>query len=131
MESVIQYYTQLLEIAKINPWVIHEDIVFREIDNNEAYNKGILYIYGGYVLHIAEYVTIDGNTLRCLKYRYQLQDKDDILVFRWDNAPHHKNIPTHPFHKHCQDGSIVSSKEMNLFLVMEQLDEILNSSPDL
>jgi hypothetical protein len=131
MESVDQYYTQLLEIANRNPWIIHEDIVFREIDNNEAYNKGTFYIYGGYVLHIAEYVKIDGNTIRCLKYRYQLQDKDDILIFRWDNAPHHKNIPTHPFHKHCQNGTIVSSKEMNLFFVMEQLDEILSRSPDL
>lgn len=131
MESISDYFTQLLKISNNNAWIIHEDIVFREIDKNEAYSKGIFYIYGGYALHIAEYVIIEKNTIRCLKYRYQFQDKDDNLIFRWDNAPHHKNIPTHPFHKHCQDGTIVSSQEMNLFLVMEQLDEILNRLPDI
>lgn len=74
---------------------------------------------------IAEYVKVKENTVTCLKYRYQLQDKNDSMILRWDNAPHYEDIPTYPFHKHCQNGTIESSKAMNIFLVMEQLDEVL------
>ena len=30
------------------------------------------------------------------KYRYHFMDSDDQLIFRYDNAPHHPEIKTHP-----------------------------------
>ena len=34
------------------------------------------------------------------KYSYHWQTPTGELVLRWDNAPHHPEIPTHPDHKH-------------------------------
>ncbi len=34
------------------------------------------------------------------KYRYQYMDRENNLLFRYDNAPHHQNIITFPHHKH-------------------------------
>lgn len=37
------------------------------------------------------------------KYRYQYMDRENNLLFRYDNAPHHQNIRTFPHHKHTSD----------------------------
>jgi hypothetical protein len=33
-------------------------------------------------------------------YSFHWQDKQDNLLIRWDNYPHHKEISTFPHHKH-------------------------------
>lgn len=37
-----------------------------------------------------------------LKYSYSYI-KDDKLILRYDNAPHHPEIQTHPHHKHLKN----------------------------
>ncbi len=126
MESVNEYFNQLINIINKNNFIGYKDISFRQIAEREAYIRGELYIYGGSVLHVAEYIVIDDQGIVSrLKYRYQLQDKNNTLIARWDNAPHHSEIGT-PFHKHCGDGKIISSVEMNIQkLLAEELDTIL------
>jgi Family of unknown function (DUF6516) len=34
------------------------------------------------------------------KYSYHWQTRTGEMLLRWDNAPHHSTIPTHPHHKH-------------------------------
>ena len=34
------------------------------------------------------------------KYSYHWQTQTGALLLRWDNAPHHPEIPTFPHHKH-------------------------------
>ncbi len=48
----------------------------------------------GYVLYVNEGI---GENYR--RYSYHLQ-KDDKMIWRWDNAPHWRNIRTFPFHLH-------------------------------
>lgn len=55
-----------------------------------------------------------------IKYRYQYMNKDENLVFRYDNSPHHKSIKTFPHHKHL-DKRIVESNEVNLGLVLLEI----------
>lgn len=38
-----------------------------------------------------------------LKYRYQYMDAGQTTLFRYDNAPHHREIGTFPHHKHASD----------------------------
>ena len=38
------------------------------------------------------------------KYRYHFMVGGNQLVFRYDNAPHHVELPGAPFHKHLPDG---------------------------
>ena len=52
---------------------------------------------------------IDGSLLyvreaffsRSSKYSYHWQSHTGELLLRWDNAPHHPEISTHPHHKHA------------------------------
>ncbi len=34
------------------------------------------------------------------KYSYHWQAASGATLIRWDNAPHHKELPTHPHHTH-------------------------------
>ena len=127
MERVTEYFETLLFEITHHTWVVHEELTFRQIDEHEGYVKGVLHIHGGLVLHVAEYVMIRQNMPQRLKYRYQLLDSHEQFVARWDNAPHHKDIPTHPFHKHRQDGEIISSEAMDIPHVLQELEDLLIS----
>ena len=128
MERIAEYFVQLLDMLRHNRWVVSEDLSFREIDSNEGYVRGTLYLNGGCVLHVAEYIEIEQGLAKRIKYRYQLQDHNDLLVRRWDNAPHHKEISTYPHHCHAAEGSVFRSLEMDIPSALSQLNEILDEN---
>lgn len=73
----------------------------------------------GSVLFIKDYLFIDGKR----KYSYHWQDKSGVLLSRWDNAPHHREIVTHPHHRHLKNNEVAASTERNLpeiFLVVRE-----------
>jgi len=38
------------------------------------------------------------------KYRIHYMTATEVLVARWDSAPHYPLLPTFPFHKHTVQG---------------------------
>ncbi len=50
-------------------------------------------------LHFIEFVNVKEG-VNIYKYSYHYQDKAEKIVFRYDMAPHHKEIKTFPHHKH-------------------------------
>lgn len=62
-------------------------------------------------------------------YRIHWQSTDGQLKRRWDNAPHHPDIPTFPHHVHGgPDDHVASSEPMNLAKVLAVVEaEILQS----
>ena len=52
-------------------------------------------IIDGSLLHVREAFFPHAS-----KYSYHWQTRTGELLLRWDNAPHHPEIPTHPHHKH-------------------------------
>ena len=125
MERVTEYFSKLIDAIRNSSWLQNEDLTFREIDEKEGYIRGILFLHGGYTLHIAEYISVKHGHPERIKYRYQLQNIKDDLLARWDNAPHHKKISSYPYHKHCEDGEIDVSAKMDILLILSKLDDIL------
>lgn len=39
-----------------------------------------------------------------IKYRYHYMTSQEELIFRYDNAPHHRQLKTFPHHKHLPQG---------------------------
>lgn len=58
-----------------------------------------------------------------IKYRYQFMDENRELIFRYDNAYHHKNIKTYPHHKHDFDN-VKESPEPDLEEVLLEIAQI-------
>lgn len=74
-------------------------------------------------LYISEYFTIFGDEIKRDKYSYHRQRNNELLI-RWDNAPHHRELPTFLFHVHRKDG-VFESKEMTVEDVLKELAEIM------
>ncbi len=58
------------------------------------------------------------------KYSYQYMNEDKEMIFRYDNAEHHREIKTFPHHKHTTNG-IVESKEPTLKQVLDEIEQII------
>ncbi len=56
------------------------------------------------------------------KYAYHWQAADGLLLVRWDNAPHWRDVSTFPHHRH-ENASVFPSAEVN---IKDVLDHILN-----
>lgn len=74
----------------------------------EAYIKGKLLFIDLSYLEFSIFVMEKGKKLIFDKYRYQYMDNIKKPIFRYDNAPHHKEVITFPMHKHIKDKVIES-----------------------
>lgn len=119
-------YLTIQAVIHAAPHVLRSEVRFDEIDVNECYIRGTLYLLGDLELHIAEYVITEPGVQR-LKYRYHLQTAEDtILISRWDNVAHHPQIRTFPHHRHDQSGEVHPSPPMD---ITKLLDAVLAFIP--
>ncbi|MBD2777027.1 hypothetical protein ICL16_34510 [Iningainema sp. BLCCT55] len=79
-----------------------------------------------YLLEINEAISVTGNQLKFLDYRYHFQDERNCLVFRYDSTPHFPNLPTFPHHKHLP-YDVVSSDKPEITQVLKEVTELLRS----
>ena len=75
-------------------------------------------------LHFIEFVNVKEGVTR-YKYSYHYQDKAEKVVFRYDMAPHHKEIKTFPHHKHMGSEEVVESIAPSLNEVLQEIEGIL------
>ena len=61
------------------------------------------------LLHIRDYLFIEGTR----KYSYHWQDAQGRLITRWDNSPHHRELPTFPHHRHLPE-EVAASRERTI-----------------
>lgn len=62
--------------------------------------EGRLRYWDSSLLRFYESVGERGLSLIKVEYVYQYQSGGGSLIFRYDNAPHHPEISSHPHHKH-------------------------------
>jgi hypothetical protein len=68
-----------------------------------------------YCQHVEDIVCLSG-------YRFHWQDKEGILIKRWDNAKHHPELETFPNHVHLEDDKDAKeSAKIDLRGVLEVL----------
>jgi len=93
-------------------------------DEFEGFVAGKIVFLDGSILDFAEVKNIKVQPK--MKYRYHYMDKDKNLIFRYDNARHHKEIDTFPHHKHIANG-IERSNEPNIETIMKEIENIIKS----
>ncbi len=67
----------------------------------------------------------DTDKIGKIKYRYQYMDQQNVLIFRYDNAPHYSHISSFPHHKHIASGIVQVSHEPSLDEVLLEIARIL------
>lgn len=85
-----------------------------------VYIRGHLLFVDSSILEIAIFATEYHNTLAIDKYRFHYLDNAGKMLFRYDNAPHHPEIASHPDHKHTPD-TIIQSNAPSLENILHEI----------
>ena len=72
----------------------------------------------GAVMEVSEALSLAGDSLEWLSYRYHFQSEAGTL--RYDNAPHHPHLPTHPEHKH-RNAEVIESWRPDLVDFLQEV----------
>jgi hypothetical protein len=86
--------------------------------------EGRLRFYDDSLLEFTETIIEQGVVLVKTDYAYHYQRADGSLIFRYDNAPHHREISTFPDHVHSE-GRVEAAEPPDLSDVLHRIDERL------
>ena len=81
-------------------------------------------IIDGSILYVTEYIKFVEGRIKRDKYSFHWQ-RDNRLIFRYDNSPHYKDIKTFPHHKHIGMNNVICSKEMSLSDTIDEIELII------
>ncbi|MFB0533495.1 MAG: toxin TumE [Anaerolineae bacterium] len=101
-----------------------EMLSLRPISSEEGRLRGRLSFSDGSLLEFREAVAIEEQQVIKLSYAYHYQRADGALVVRYDNAPHHPELPGFPNHKHTPAG-IEPAEPPDLSEVLTEIDTYL------
>lgn len=121
-------------IETIEEWLLQS----ASVDSYQIIRKEIIHASGkirlkvlftnGDVVELFEYIMIQANTIHLDKYSFHWQTAIGELKSRWDNAPHHPELPNAPHHKHNADSSIVGiSEKIDMFSVLNFIESVIKN----
>lgn len=120
---LINEYFQKIESQIANHIYIVETSLF--IDKRSAHIgiiEGELIFTDESVLHFLEFVNVK-ETVNIYKYSYHYRDQQGKLIFRYDMAPHHREIDTFPHHKHVYPDTVMRTSAPDLQKVLDEIDD--------
>ena len=112
------YFYQIEEILNEFPTIRSYTLRKKVYNVKQGFISGSIVLKNGYMLDFVE--VKDAESSAKLKYRYQYMNQHHEVVFRYDNAPHHRQLKTFPHHKHLPKN-IEESGEPNLFDVLLEI----------
>jgi len=74
----------------------------------------------GYLLELNEAIVVESGYIRHLGYRYHFQNRQNHLVFRYDNTSHFPELKSFPHHKHLPD-KVVDIEETSILKIIEEV----------
>ncbi len=118
---VADYFKTIERLLGDSRLIVDKTVDFKEFSSDEGMVRGRLLFLGGYVLIFMEYIQIGKERP---KYRFNHSDGKGNMIFRYDNAAHHKETPAFPHHKHI-GAEIKPSKEIGLAEVLSEIDNMI------
>ena len=89
-----------------------------------------LRFYDHSILIVVEEIEKAGvRDVRRLTYKFHYQDAAEILIFRYDDAPHYPHLIFYPHHKHI-GGSVIDAEPPDLADVLREIDVLIYPAND-
>ncbi len=120
--SISEYIAILRrEIEKLDTFKFAESIDFRDElrAGKQAIIKVEVSLVDGSTLVIREYVDTKYG-IEKLSYAYHFQDKNNIVIFRYDNASHNSTLEFKQ-HKHIGQKDIIEARPLNIIELLEEV----------
>ncbi len=118
-----EYFSRIRKQVFEHPSAVNINFDSTATDQDRGFWKAKITFRNGSELHLFEYIT-ENNGFNIKKYRYHFQNSDEETVFRYDNAPHHPEIETHPEHKHEKEA-VKSAEKPEINQILEEVTNIL------
>ncbi len=117
----IRYFERIKERIAQLEWLIERESIDTEYDEDADVGiiGGSIAFKDGSVLHFKE-VLIGKKRY----YRFHYMDERNNLMYRWDNAPHYKELKTFPHHVHLP-GGVKANKPVKLIDVLDKIESIV------
>lgn len=113
IKQQIKKYSHIVESYHLNEKVYSDE---------RGYIAGYLLFIDDSKLSLAE--VKDTEQKEKIKYQYHYMDKDNNMIFRYDNAKHYKEVKTFPHHKHLP-SDILESVEPEINTVLGEIEVII------
>ncbi len=115
------YFQEIEQAVTQSPIVIDSRISTDKRSLYIGFVEGEVAFMDGSKLHFMEFVNVKIAVNR-YKYSFHYQDATGGLVFRYDMAPHHREISTFPHHKHLADGRVVEAMLPSISDILEEIE---------
>ena len=107
MKSAAEYLAWVEALIVDNPCVEHWEVIRKEAQGDAGLFRYRLQMSDGTMVEMLERFMIMGGRVEVTKYSFHWQGPHGDLIRRWDNAPHHPEVASHPHHVHHGDESNV------------------------
>ena len=98
-------------------------VVKKKVVETDGYMRVRAILVDESLLELSMYCQHVEDTVHLTGYRFHWQDKEGILIKRWDNAKHHPELKTFPNHVHLEnDNDVKESAPIDLQEVLEVLE---------
>lgn len=87
--------------------------------SNRANMRIRIRFLNGYLLELNEAIVVEAGYIKRLGYRYHFQDKQNNLIFRYDNTPHFPELKNFPHHKHLPD-EVIDIEETSVLKIIDE-----------
>jgi hypothetical protein len=128
---MIRKFIQNIEkIIGFSPIILSSNLhKYIDPSGDSVYLKGRLLFIDSSALDFALFVVESESQLLIDKYRFHYMDTDGRMLFRYDNAPHHPDIDSHPHHKHTPE-KITSTSVVFISDILNEISAFILGTKD-
>jgi hypothetical protein len=105
------------------------DVLKERVTPLNGYIRARLRLHNGDFVEAAEYFEQGPVGLKTIDYRYHWADAQQRLRRRWDNAPHHPELPGFPHHIHdSSEDNVQDGQPLSLLDMLAYIEAILTET---
>ena len=119
-----KYFTEIETRIADSIYVQKSKLIIDKRSSYIGFIDGEIDFIDGSKLYFIEFVETK-EVVNLYKYSYHYQNKKGEMIFRYDMAPHHKELSSFPHHKHImEEGGLLKTLESRISRFSDVLDEI-------
>lgn len=119
MRDADEYLATVKASIIMTDQIVHWTAIREEAQGDTGLFRYRLMLQDGDLLEVFERFRVSHGVVVVSKYSYHWQNAAGDLRMRWDNAPHHQDVPTQPHHVHDGDeANVLPHEPMTLAAVL-------------
>lgn len=129
MNEIATYLDAVKLTLVTSPVVSEYQIIKERTTATDGYLRVRATLLNGDFLEMTEAFEQRGEGIETIDYRHQWMDPTKTqLRRRWDNTPHHPELPNFPHHIHLRsEDNVVAGQPMSICQVLDALEDLVSA----